>query len=239
MIPASAQAKSSLLPWPNDSLTKRDRKHRHRSPAQPARGRDAAQQGRRADRPDRHEPRRRLQPRLDDDREGPGARHAGGARSAASCRRSATCARSLSPRSPVVVFNARTGKRHPVWAELDSNATTDANRMLMIRPAKNFTEGQRYVVVLRNLKDANGKTIKSRAQRQARVRSSELRRAGIKRRGHIYRVWSFTVASERSLAGRAAAHPRRRLQGARRLQPARPEGRRAGAAVHDHHRHRT
>ena len=25
MIPASAQAKPSLLPWPNDSLTKRDR----------------------------------------------------------------------------------------------------------------------------------------------------------------------------------------------------------------------
>ena len=61
-----------------------------------------------------------------------------------------------------MVFNARTGKRHPVWAELDSNATTDANRMLLIRPAKNFTEGQRYVVVLRNLKDANGKKIKSR-----------------------------------------------------------------------------
>ena len=60
-------------------------------------------------------------------------------------------------RSPVVVFNARTGKRHPVWAELDSNATSDANRVLIIRPAKNFTEGERYVVVLRNLKDRSGK----------------------------------------------------------------------------------
>ena len=101
-----------------------------------------------------------------------------------------------------MVFNARTGKRHPVWAELDSNATTDANRMLLIRPAKNFTEGQRYVVVLRNLKDANGKKIKSRHSGK-RAFKRELRRAGIKRRGQIYRVWSFTVASERSLAGRA------------------------------------
>ena len=111
-------------------------------------------------------------------------------------------ARSLSRRSPVVVFNARTGKRHPVWAELDSNATTDANRMLLIRPAKNFTEGQRYVVVLRNLKDASGKTIKAATAASARSSGSS-DGPGIKRRGQIYRVWSFTVASERSLAGRA------------------------------------
>src|SRR5215212_3427303 len=71
----------------------------------------------------------------------------------------ANLAASLGKHSPVVVFNARTGKRHPVWAELDSNATSDANRVLIIRPAKNFTEGQRYVVVLRHLKDANGKPI--------------------------------------------------------------------------------
>ena len=29
--------------------------------------------------------------------------------------------KSLAKRSPVVVINARTGKRHPVWAEVDSN----------------------------------------------------------------------------------------------------------------------
>jgi hypothetical protein len=52
-------------------------------------------------------------------------------------------------------------------------------------------------VVLRNLKDRNGKPIK----RKARGFGTSLRKARLKRRG-IYRVWSFTVASERSLAGR-------------------------------------
>ena len=32
--------------------------------------------------------------------------------------------RGLAKRSPVVVINARTGKRHPIWAEIDSNPTT-------------------------------------------------------------------------------------------------------------------
>ena len=30
--------------------------------------------------------------------------------------------RGLAKRSPVVLINARTGKRHPIWAEIDSNA---------------------------------------------------------------------------------------------------------------------
>jgi hypothetical protein len=79
--------------------------------------------------------------------------------------------------------------------------TTDAARMLLIRPAKNFTEGERYVVVLRDLKDASGATIKRKHHGLGRGLRAALRRAGIKRRG-IYRAWSFTVASERSLAGR-------------------------------------
>src|SRR3954452_15641702 len=108
---------------------------------------------------------------------------------------------SLSRHSPVVVFNARTGNRHPVWAELDSNATTDAKRMLLVRPAKNFREGQRYVVVLRRLKDASGARIKPPKHGVEPGLGRELRNAGIRRRG-IYRAWSFTVASERSLAGR-------------------------------------
>ena len=87
-------------------------KHRHRAPAQLARGRDAAQQRRRADRPDRHEPRRRVQPRLDAHREGSGPRQP--SRSAAEQPAPLNDLwRSLSPRSPVVVFNARTGGATP------------------------------------------------------------------------------------------------------------------------------
>ena len=75
--------------------------------------------------------------------------------------------------------------------------------MLLIRPAKNFTEGQRYVVVLRNLKDASGKQIKAAGYtRQSRVQARAAAGRHLAPRP-IYRVWSFTVASERSLAGRA------------------------------------
>ena len=196
-IPTAAQAKQpSMLPWPNDALTKRDR---------------TTDTGRRLDLP------RSLMPRNKDgvpidptdmnraDGFSPGSMiivRIPGLDNAAALRRShlpslRNLAASLAKRSPVVVFNARTGKRHPVWAELDSNATSDANRVLIIRPAKNFTEGERYVVVLRNLKDRNGKPIK----RKAHGFGSSLRKARLKHRG-IYRVWSFTVASERSLAGR-------------------------------------
>jgi hypothetical protein len=129
--------------------------------------------------------------------------------------------RSLARRSPVVVIDARTRKRHPVWAEVDSNPTRRADRVLIIRPGKNFTEGRRYIVALRNLKTRTGRTIRpSRGFRihRDRLRSRNplvirrqpryermfrtLRRAGV-RRGNLFLAWEFTVASRQSLAGRA------------------------------------
>jgi hypothetical protein len=184
-IPATAQAKGgSLLPWPNDAHTKRDK---------------TTDTGRRLDLPRSLMPRNKDGVRIDPtdmnraDGFSPGSMiivRIPGLDNEQALRRSrlpglSDLSASLRKRSPVVVFNARTGKRHPVWAELDSNATSDANRMLIIRPAKNFKEGQRYVVVLRNLKDENGRPIKRKHKR-----------------GRVYRRWSFTVASERSLAGR-------------------------------------
>ena len=56
-------------------------------------------------------------------------------------------------------------------------------------------------MVLRNLKNASGGAITAQARGLGRGLRGALRRAGIKRRG-IYRAWTFTVASERSLAGR-------------------------------------
>ena len=75
------------------------------------------------------------------------------------------------PGQNVMVINAETGERQPIWAELDSNPTTvDPGRRrpgpgrrdqreplehrpvnLIIRPAKNFDFGERYIVALRNL----------------------------------------------------------------------------------------
>ena len=201
IAPTAAQAQPSLLPWPNDTLTKRDK---------------TTDTGRRLNLPKAGMPRNKDGVPIDPtdmnraDGFSPGSMiivKVPGLDNAAALQRShlpslRNLARSLDRNSPVVVFNARTGKRHPVWAELDSNATTDANRVLIIRPAKNFKEGERYVVVLRNLKDANGKPIKRKGSGW-RPFARGLRKAGVRRRhGGIYRIWSFTVASERSLAGR-------------------------------------
>jgi hypothetical protein len=129
--------------------------------------------------------------------------------------------RSLAKRSPVVVINARTGNRHPVWAEIDSNPQSPGDRVLIIRPGKNFKEGRRYVVALRNLKNANGQTIPAgrnfrfyrdrlpsgrRLVERRRAHFEELfatlRKSGV-RRGNLYLTWDFTVASQESLSGRA------------------------------------
>jgi hypothetical protein len=129
--------------------------------------------------------------------------------------------RSLAKRSPVVVINARTGRRHPVWAEVDSNPQRRADRVLIIRPGRNFAEGRRYIVALRNLKTQRGRAIRPsrgfriyrdrlpsrnrlvnlRRKRYERIFRA-LRRAGV-RRGNLFLAWDFTVASRQSLTGRA------------------------------------
>jgi hypothetical protein len=125
------------------------------------------------------------------------------------------------PAQPVVVINADTGERQPIWAELDSNAADPADANLLIRPAVNFDEGARYVVALRDLKNAAGQTIQPadafRVYRdnlittQAPVESRRahmeelfetLGQAGIQR-SSLYLAWDFTVASERNLSERA------------------------------------
>jgi hypothetical protein len=76
-------------------------------------------------------------------------------------------ARYLDPGASVVVIDAETGERHPVWAETDVNAgflfppggerkPGEAKPALLIRPAVNFREGARYVVALRDLHDEDG-----------------------------------------------------------------------------------
>jgi hypothetical protein len=115
--------------------------------------------------------------------------------------------------APVLVLDARTGERHPIWAELDANASTDADRLLQVHPAVNFREGRRYVVVLRSLRRADGSLIEASrrfaALRDGRRSSARydrifrtLRRAGVRRDERLFLAWDFTVASERSLSGR-------------------------------------
>ncbi|SEG45813.1 hypothetical protein SAMN04489712_105325 [Thermomonospora echinospora] len=128
--------------------------------------------------------------------------------------------RSLAADSPIVIIDTTTGRRWPHWAELDAQATRPDRQALIIRPARNFLEGHRYVVALRRLKDGRGATIpagrafariKGRTlpkgdplharQRHARRALADLARHGIGT-GDLYLAWDFTVASRRSLSER-------------------------------------
>lgn len=128
--------------------------------------------------------------------------------------------RSLQRDAPIVIVDAATGQRHPYFAELDATVDHDENRLLIIRPAKNFLEGHRYVVGIRSPRDAHGNLIPPspafRALRdglvtdvpelEARRNHTEelfriLARAGVAR-PHLFLAWDFTVASAESLAGR-------------------------------------
>jgi len=118
----------------------------------------------------------------------------------------------------VVVIDTATGERWPVWAEIDSNAVDDAHRTLIVRPAKNFLEGHRYVVGLRDLRNADNVPLAPNAAFQAYrdgtatdARAAHmndvfatLSAAGIARES-LYLAWDFTVASERGLSQRALA----------------------------------
>ncbi len=125
------------------------------------------------------------------------------------------------PDQPIVVINADTGERHPIWAEIDANPTSDEDRTLIIRPARNFDEGARYIVALRNLKDSDGNAIEpslgfkvyrdrlitpQAAIENRRPHMEELfatlKDSGIKRLP-LDLAWDFTVASGDNIARRA------------------------------------
>jgi hypothetical protein len=129
--------------------------------------------------------------------------------------------RYLDPDQPVVVIDAGTGQRWPIWAEIDANASNPANAELLINAATNFAAGHRYIVALRNLKTAAGQAIQApsgfRYYRDHLPSSNpvinrrrghfeqifhSLRKAGIDRRD-LYLAWDFTVASDQNITDRA------------------------------------
>ncbi len=125
--------------------------------------------------------------------------------------------------APVVVIDAASGKRWPIWVEIDSLASDASKAVLEIHPATNFAAGHRYIVALRNLRNAAGEKIEAPAafryyRDQVRSKQPEiearrghfeaifkrLQRSGISRRG-LYLAWDFTVASDANNADRALA----------------------------------
>jgi hypothetical protein len=121
--------------------------------------------------------------------------------------------------APIVVIDAKTGKRQLIWAELDANASDPQHTTVLIHPGKNFTEGHRYIVALRDLKNKSGQTLhapswfeklrdgkslpdaeKSQKARYSSIFKS-LKKAGIARHS-LYEAWDFTVESRQGLSTR-------------------------------------
>ena len=118
---------------------------------------------------------------------------------------------------PIVVIDAATSKRVPIWVEIDSNASTPESTALLIHPAVNFESGHRYIVAMRDLKDASGKTLSApegfryyrdelptnkKPISDQKKRFDDVFRAlrkGKIKRANLYLAWDFTVASDENI----------------------------------------
>ena len=118
--------------------------------------------------------------------------------------------RSLKRNQPIVVIDAKSGKRQLIWSELNSIPKNPRKRALYVYPGIGWKEGHRYIVALRNLERSNGSTIKAprafrRAVKHGARRTPDilgrLRKAGIERKG-LYLAWDFTIASRKNLTQR-------------------------------------
>jgi len=127
--------------------------------------------------------------------------------------------RYAAPDAPVVVIDASTGERWPIWVEIDSTVTpSKAN--VEIHPAVNFKSGDRYIVALRNLKTSKKQVLPApegfriyrdnlpSSEEKVNARRahfeelfSKLEAAGISR-SSLYLAWDFTVASDENNTGR-------------------------------------
>ncbi|MBK5287639.1 MAG: hypothetical protein JJE46_04135 [Acidimicrobiia bacterium] len=128
--------------------------------------------------------------------------------------------RSLQADQPIVLIDAATGERWPVWSELDSQADPANEPALIVRVAKNLPEGHRFIVAMRDLRTADGSRLPTTRgfalyrdniptftpaieARRPHMESvlHDLETFGIAR-GNLDLAWDFTVASEQNLAGR-------------------------------------
>lgn len=126
--------------------------------------------------------------------------------------------------SGVVLLDTRTGRRWPVWAEVDQytqeagpDSTGAVQQDLMIHPSINLTDGDRYIVALRHLVGDSGRPVpppaafvayRDRTAPATDLRSahmehlfSTLARAGVARHD-LYLAWDFTTASTQNVTGR-------------------------------------
>jgi hypothetical protein len=120
----------------------------------------------------------------------------------------------------ILVLNADTGEPALIFAELDANTEDPDEQTLLIRPQAQFERGARYIVALRNLRDASGNTLAApevfaalrddvltdnpaiEARRPAMESLfGELDDMGIAR-DDLYLAWDFNIASVENITGR-------------------------------------
>jgi hypothetical protein len=130
-----------------------------------------------------------------------------------------TIERSLAADSPTVILDADTGERIAHFAEVDVNARADDERTFYLRPVVNFREGHRYIVAIRDVRDAQGALVPAspafaalRDGTASDEPSVDARRglyadifarlatAGVER-ADVQLAWDFTVGSVEDLTG--------------------------------------
>jgi hypothetical protein len=130
---------------------------------------------------------------------------------------------SLAPDAPIVLLDLDSGERVPYLAEIDTHpdAVAAGEQLLIVRPLEHLRSGHRHAVALRSLRQADGSVIEPDpvfrwyrdggrppdAVEPARSTEMqqlfrELRRAGVAQ-DDLYLAWSFTVASDEGVTGRA------------------------------------
>ena len=161
--------------------------------------------------------------------------------------------RSFDPAQPIVVINTSHPAAPPHLVGDRFEREQRGDRALYIRPGVNFDEGTRYIVALRNMRDAAGALITPNADlrayrdgtptgdaaKEARRAHMEdifttLAAAGIAR-NDLYLAWDFTVASRDSLSS-ARCRIRDDAFAGSATRSRRCAGRGRGADVHDHER---
>jgi hypothetical protein len=128
---------------------------------------------------------------------------------------------SLDPAAPIQLIHATTGERQLIWAEIDQVPAAGELRALMVRVGQSLQNGERYIVVMQGLKDAEGNLIAAndafKVYQEAipsAVPELEARREhfeslfsslsdfGIER-DSLYLTWDFTTASSDNTTYRA------------------------------------
>ncbi len=126
----------------------------------------------------------------------------------------------LAKNAPIMVIDEQTGRRQMIYTQLDANATSAATTNLMILPGSSWQDGHTYVVVLRDLRNADGRLIgapswferlrdgrrlpaseRAQAKRYANI-FKVLAKAKVAQNKTLYAAWDFTVASAKELTER-------------------------------------